>query len=322
MDNTDRNELTRLFWVDCPYPLLRVGLSSALAELARIHASSELPATAPDAIIFGVGGVEGLLEGMKRHRKLHPQAIVLVLGLYLDLSAARSALRAGARGYIHAGMTPDQIMRAVEIAMRGEIVAPQALLEYLISDPEIPNINILSPRQREIMDLVVEGMSNAQIASRGLFREGGRDSVKLFRLIDAEKASYPISLLCRVLKVSRSGYYDWKGRPPSKRTRENDALTEKIREIHERSRETYGSPRVRAELRTLGSYCSRKRVARLMRQAGLRGCMRGRRKRTTRRSGRAVPAEDLLHRSFAATQVDRVWVADITHVSTREHSLV
>jgi len=142
--------------------------------------------------------------------------------------------------------------------------------------------------------------------------------VKIFRLIDAEKASYPISLLCRVLKVSRSGYYDWKGRPPSKRTRENDALTEKIREIHERSRETYGSPRVHAELRTLGSCCSRKRVARLMRQAGLRGCMRGRRKRTTRRSGRAVPAEDLLHRSFAATQVDRVWVADITYVSTRE----
>jgi putative transposase len=142
--------------------------------------------------------------------------------------------------------------------------------------------------------------------------------VKLFRLIDAEKASYPISLLCRVLKVSRSGYYDWKGRPPSKRTRENDALTEKIREIHGRSRETYGSPRVHAELRTLGSCCSRKRVARLMRQAGLRGCMRGRRKRTTRRSGRAVPAKDLLHRSFAATQVDRVWVADITYVSTRE----
>ncbi len=94
MDNVDRNKLTRLVWVDCPYPLLRVGLSSALAELARIHAGSEVPATAPDAVIFGVGGVEGLLEGMKRHRKLHPQAVVLVLGLYLDLSAARSALRA------------------------------------------------------------------------------------------------------------------------------------------------------------------------------------------------------------------------------------
>jgi putative transposase len=59
--------------------------------------------------------------------------------------------------------------------------------------------------------------------------------VRLFELIDAEKASYPISLLCRVLKVSRSGYYDWKDRPLSKRARENTLLTEKIREIHERS---------------------------------------------------------------------------------------
>jgi putative transposase len=85
--------------------------------------------------------------------------------------------------------------------------------------------------------------------------------VKLFGFIDAEKANYPVSLLCRVLKVSRSGYYDWKARPLSKMARENAALTEKIREIHERSRRTYGYPRVHAELRALGVRCSRKRVA-------------------------------------------------------------
>jgi putative transposase len=72
--------------------------------------------------------------------------------------------------------------------------------------------------------------------------------VRVFELIDAEKANYPISLLCRVLKVSRSGYYDWKSRPPSKRAREQAALTEKIREIHNRSRQVYGYPRVHAEL--------------------------------------------------------------------------
>ncbi len=77
--------------------------------------------------------------------------------------------------------------------------------------------------------------------------------MKLFRLIDAERASYPVSLLCRVLQVSRSGYYDWKDRPLSKRARENVALTEQIREIHQRSRETYGYPRVHAELRALGA---------------------------------------------------------------------
>ena len=64
-----------------------------------------------------------------------------------------------------------------------------------------------------------------------------------YRLIDAEKASYPISLLCRILGVSRSGYYGWKGRPPSERDRESAVLTEKIREIHNRSRQVYGYPR-------------------------------------------------------------------------------
>ncbi len=142
--------------------------------------------------------------------------------------------------------------------------------------------------------------------------------MNLFGFIDAERACLPVALLCRMLGVSRSGYYDWKGRPPSKRNRENDALTGTIREIHERSRQTYGSPRVHAELRGLGTRCSRKRVERLMRKAGLRGCMRGRRRGTTRRDKRSAAAEDLVKRNFAATKIDRVWVADITYVATAE----
>lgn len=142
--------------------------------------------------------------------------------------------------------------------------------------------------------------------------------MRLFGLIDAEKANYPISLLCRALKASRSGYYDWKDRPPSKRDRKNAQLTEKIREIHEHSRRIYGYPRVHAELRALGVRCSRKRVARLMRRAGLRGCRRGRKKRTTRRDKHAVPAPDLVNRNFTAAAPDRVWTADITYVHTRE----
>ena len=138
-----------------------------------------------------------------------------------------------------------------------------------------------------------------------------------YRLIEAEKTSFPIQLMCRMLGVWRSGYYDWRDRPPSRRSREDTALTEKVREIHRRSRETYASPRVHAELRALGTRCGRKRVERLMQEAGLRGCVRGRRKRTTRRSRRAVVAKDLLQRSFAATQIDKVWVADITYVATR-----
>ncbi len=142
--------------------------------------------------------------------------------------------------------------------------------------------------------------------------------MNLFRFIDAERAHLPVSLLCRMLGVSRSGYYAWRSRPPSMRSRQDDALTAKIREIHRRSTETYGSPRVHAELRALGTRCSRKRIERLMRKAGLRGCMRGRRRGTTRRARRVVPAEDLVKRNFAATETDRVWAADITYVATQE----
>jgi putative transposase len=142
--------------------------------------------------------------------------------------------------------------------------------------------------------------------------------VNIFRFIDAERAHLPVAVLCRMLGVSRSGYYDWKDRSPSRRSQENSALTEKIQEIYERSRRTYGSPRIHAELKALGKRCSRKRVARLMREAGLQGCIRGRRRGTTRQSKKAAPAEDLVKRNFTATQTDRVWVADITYVATGE----
>jgi putative transposase len=142
--------------------------------------------------------------------------------------------------------------------------------------------------------------------------------VTCYRLIEAERTSFPVQFMCRMLGLSRSGYYDWRHRPPSKRSRENAALTERIREIHRRSRETYGSLRIHAELRSLGTRCSRKRVARLMREAGVRGCMRGRRRGTTRRAKGAPLAEDLVKRTFQATEADKVWVADITYVATQE----
>ena len=142
--------------------------------------------------------------------------------------------------------------------------------------------------------------------------------MRIFNLIDAERASYPVAVLCRVLGVSKSGYYAWRGRPPSERRRQDALLTEKIREIHSRSRETYGYPRVYAELRSLGVRCGRRRVARLMRAAGLRGCVRGKKRRTTRRDPRAAPAPDLLCRDFMAARPNRVWLADITYIPTRE----
>ena len=100
-----------------------------------------------------------------------------------------------------------------------------------------------------------------------------------FRLIDQEKAHHAVSLLCRVLGVSRAGFYAWRSRPPSARAVADQALTAQIRAIHQRSRGTYGAPRIHAELRLdHGVGVGRKRVARLMGWAGLVGCHRRRRR--------------------------------------------
>jgi putative transposase len=139
----------------------------------------------------------------------------------------------------------------------------------------------------------------------------------VFRFVERERANYPIATMCRVLGVSTSGYYAWRSRPASPRSLADAGLTEVIREIHTDSRGTYGAPRVHAELRLDHRIlCSQKRVARLMRRAGLAGVHRRRRVRTTRREETAAPAPDLLERDFAATEPDRKWVADITYVPT------
>ena len=124
--------------------------------------------------------------------------------------------------------------------------------------------------------------------------------------------------LCRALGVSKSGYYAWRGRAPSARVRRDGELLAQIRETHARSRATYGSPRVHAELRAQGTRCARKRVARLMRAAGL-SARRPRRAVRTTDSRHALPvAANLLRRDFSASAPDRRWAADITYVPTAE----
>ena len=133
-----------------------------------------------------------------------------------------------------------------------------------------------------------------------------------------EKASHHIATLCRVLGVSSSGYYAWCDRPLSMRARTDQALLDQIQAIHERSRGTYGAPRIHAELQAQGVRCGRKRVARLMREANLMGAQRRRYRGTTRQDRQAVPAPDLVQRDFTASAPDRLWVADITYVATGE----
>jgi putative transposase len=144
--------------------------------------------------------------------------------------------------------------------------------------------------------------------------------VSCFRLIEAERASFPVPLMCRLLGVSHSGYYAWRGRAPSRRDRANAALTETTKAIHDKSRGTYGAPRVHAELRLAEDIRrGRKRVARLMREAGLQGCCRGRKGRArTQRVERIPFAPDLVERNFAPEAPNRLWVADITYLGSWE----
>jgi putative transposase len=138
-----------------------------------------------------------------------------------------------------------------------------------------------------------------------------------YRFIRAEKANHAVTTMCRVLSVSTSGYYQWLVRKPSQRTRLDMVLTDKIECIHKASRGTYGAPRIHVELKEAnGISCGRKRVARLMRAAGIEGCHRRRRHWLTRRDHNAMPAPDLVERNFSAPEPDRLWIADITYVPT------
>lgn len=127
---------------------------------------------------------------------------------------------------------------------------------------------------------------------------------------------FSIRAMCRVLEVSSSGYYAWRRRLISVRSRQDQALRRRITAIYDRSRQTYGSPRIHAELKEEGTAVSRKRIARLMREAGLAGVSRRKSFRTTRRDPAARPAPDLVDRKFAATGPNQLWVADMTYIPT------
>lgn len=138
-----------------------------------------------------------------------------------------------------------------------------------------------------------------------------------YRFVEQERRSYPVGRLCGVMQVSRSGFYAWRGRPKSERAQRDDALTEKITAVHRCSRGTYGAPRIYAELREQQVPCSKKRVARLMRLAGLQGRRKGGTK--AKRSRIIRPAtNDLLQGNFSASKPDTVWFSDLTYLPTHE----
>jgi putative transposase len=130
------------------------------------------------------------------------------------------------------------------------------------------------------------------------------------------QARFPVAALCRVLQVSHSGYYAWVKRPPSARAARDALLMPQIIASHERSDSTYGSPRILGDLKDAHEYVGRKRVARLMRKAGIVGVSRRRFVVTTKRSAAESAAPDLVERNFTATARNELWVADITYVPT------
>jgi putative transposase len=143
--------------------------------------------------------------------------------------------------------------------------------------------------------------------------------VSAFKLIAAEKAEHPIGLLCKVLDVSRSGFYAWSARAPSDRELSDAWLLERIREIHRANRGVYGAPRVHAELRIgHGVRVGRKRVERLMRSAGISGLVPKKRGRTTIRVPGVRVADDLVQRQFRPSAPNVMWVADITYLRSWE----
>jgi transposase InsO family protein len=142
---------------------------------------------------------------------------------------------------------------------------------------------------------------------------------EVFAFIAAEKANYPVALMCRALEVNRTSFHDWERRPPSDRALQDAWLLEQIKEIHETHRRVYGAPRIHAELRLgRGIRVGRKRVERLMKRAQISGLVPKKHGRTTIRVPGVRVADDLVERQFRPTAPNVLWLADITYLRTWE----
>jgi DNA-binding NarL/FixJ family response regulator len=156
-----------LIWVDCPRSVVSAGLVRALEKRATLHQGPKPPEDVPSCVILCANSHEGLSERLEFYREQSPDAPpVVVFSPQLDLPLARDALQAGASGFVHAEMMPDQLVRALAVAAKGELVAPRELLRYVLTKDYCGDLGALSARQREILGYVVEGLSNAEIGRR------------------------------------------------------------------------------------------------------------------------------------------------------------
>ena len=139
-----------------------------------------------------------------------------------------------------------------------------------------------------------------------------------YACIDRRRSQYPVRMMCRLLEVSRSGYYAWRVRPESQRAKTDRELLTRIRQIHADSDGVYGAVKIAAELNEQGCPCGRHKVARLMRRAGLKGCPKTTFKVTTQRDPKHAVADNLLQQNFAAENPNERWASDITYIRTRQ----
>jgi DNA-binding NarL/FixJ family response regulator len=165
---TEEQEPMGLVWLECPPPVVSLGLEKALLGVgAHIHRGKDAEGSNPSLIVLCPSEKEDIAELVGRFVSRAAGAPVVVLGLSADLRSARQALRAGARGFLHAQMPPEEVAQALSAAKRGEVVLTKDLLKDLAVE-EDPHSDLarLTSRQQEILGLVSEGLSNAEIARR------------------------------------------------------------------------------------------------------------------------------------------------------------
>jgi DNA-binding NarL/FixJ family response regulator len=154
--------------VECHYPVVALALKEILKDEAHLYEEREQLAETGglSSVILCPNGKDVTSE-VKRLRASIPDAAILVFDMRVDPRLVQKALRAGASGFLHAGMSPEQIIRAVRLASEGNVFVPEGLIErLLVEEPAMADLEVLTHRQREIVELVCEGLSNAQIAER------------------------------------------------------------------------------------------------------------------------------------------------------------
>jgi DNA-binding NarL/FixJ family response regulator len=168
LEKDERKKPLGLVWVYCSSPVLALGLERALRDKAHVHRSQKAPVSGEPSLVVVCPSSEQKLAASVRHiSELVPTAPIVVLGMRAELSLARAALRAKTRGFVHAGMRPEQLVRALWVAKKGEVVVPRELLVGLVvGEDRHEELTELTPRQEEILELVDEGLSNAEIARR------------------------------------------------------------------------------------------------------------------------------------------------------------